>query len=589
MTSKRKFVKKAVSIGLSATLALSAVGFSALAETSDENVFPSPTETPVQVDTSVLTATSQRAASEIPLVFGVNVVAGTLFSGPIDMAGTDVNEATDPYLYNYNYLLATGDAPSDSDPEYYYYNDGSVVSALGSLYNGNGLYSSGGGNQVYFGGAGNVDAFFGFNSTVYAEIVSQGEDAVITDVQTGSATSRLYAWAEMGNSLSGYLTENKDKSVRYDDPYTIAVNLEQFSAGIPYYIAYLIDTGSLTKKTAAFVTAYDEDNEIFTCEDPAEQGDVRSDMFAEVNNFNFVDDNDYTAEELEDAGVSLVILSATGYSYTGGTTGQSDSLSNKKADVIDVLVSEYGSSGMPIVMSGTNYNVIIGNNGYNYSPITCMFMPYIQAYAYMDQLSSVNGYINPAAMVQYMVETFFHVKSDNSAAVAAYYIGDNWNSTGTNDNTPSTSGTYDTDKIESAIKLGIQYALYLNQSDTDSTHTLLAAERLSETAYKVLTDSTLYATETPSESTEKYYVSIDVNGTTEYISIDDIVSSCGSEIASYYGYTNASGEYGGTYNYGWDLQETLQYYADHINAHIWDPVTSQSGTYGYKLSALTIS
>lgn len=51
MTIKRHFVKKAISIGLSATLALSAVGFSALATTSYESVFPNPTDAPMD-DTS---------------------------------------------------------------------------------------------------------------------------------------------------------------------------------------------------------------------------------------------------------------------------------------------------------------------------------------------------------------------------------------------------------------------------------------------------------------------------------------------------------------------------------------------------------
>ncbi|MCD8370601.1 MAG: hypothetical protein LUC94_09830 [Clostridiales bacterium] len=573
MTIKRHFVKKAISIGLSATLALSAVGFSALA-TSDEDVFPSPTAA-TSVVSSVLTTTSQRAASEIPLVFGVNVVQGTLFNGPIDMAGTDVNEVVDPYLYNYNFVASGGIASP-------YYNDGSVVSDLGTQYNADGLYSSGGANQVYSGGVGYVDTFFGFNSNVFADLQDDEADGVIVDVQTGSTTSRLYSWAEMGAGLSGYLSSSK--TLRYGDAYTIGLNVEQFSAGIPYYIAYLIDSGTLTKKTAAFVTGYDSGT--YTCKDPSGMGDVRSDMFAEAGNFDFVSAGTYSATDLEDAGVSLVILSATGYSYIGGGNG-TDSLSSYKSTIVSELNTTYtaASKTVPIVMSGTNYNITIGNNGYNYSPITCMFLPYVQAYAYMDQLQSANSAINPLAMVEYMIDEFFHVNDSNVAAVADYYIGSKWDASVSGDKVPTNySTTYSKTAIESAIQTGIRYALGLSDS---STHTLVAAYRNNDTAYSILTNEDYYVESKPSDTT--YYISVEIDGTDEYILIDTVAAAYPT-LATYYGYTDSSNTtHDGTYNYGWDLQETLQYYADHMNAHVWDPVTSQSGTYGYNLSALTIS
>lgn len=582
MTSKRKFVKKAVSIGLSATLALSAVGFSALADTSKEDVFPSPA-TIKSVDSSILTATSQRAASEIPLVFGVNVVAGTLFNGPIDMAGTSVNETPDPYLWNYNYNNYDENEGTASPA----YNDGSVVASLGTLHNADGLYSSGGGNQVYFGGAGYVDTFFGFNSTVYAEIVKDGGSAVVTDVQTGSATSRLYAWTEMGKALSGYLTTNTDKSVRYGDPYTIAVNLEQFSAGIPYYISYLIDSNQISKKTAAFVTSATFDTEgvgTYTCENPSTHNDVRSDMFAEANNFNFVT-GEYTADQLSELKVNLVVLSATGYSYDGGSTGQSDTLSNKKESVVNDLTSVYGED-MPIVMSGTNYNITIGNNGYNYSPITCMFMPYIQVYAYMDELAALDeedkDEINPAAMVRFMIDNFFHVNDDGTstcdgAKVTEYYIGSNWVSVSEGvDQVPDVdSYVYDESTIKDAIITGVKYALSL---DGDNEHQLLGAYRTTDNAYIYLTDTAYATTSAPSGTTNYLTLAVkDSEGNTVsnlYINLDAIDSN----IANYY---NNENDNGGKFNWGYDLETTLQNYLDHMDDHVWVPHTDASGAYYY--------
>lgn len=562
MTSKRKFVKKAISVGLSATLALSAVGFSALAATSKDSVFPV-TKGAQPVDDTVLTTLSQRAASEIPLVFGINVVDGDLFSGYIDMGGSDVSENLDPYVYNYN-IGSSSDA---------------YLGTLGrtGLENADGLYNSGGANQVYDSSVSyGIDVIVGFNSDVFDSITDEEDYApVIIDVQTGSATSRLYAWAEMGYALSNYLSSSK--TVRYGEPYTTAVNLEQFSAGIPYYISYLIDSNQISKKTAAFVTQ-EVDGE-YTCTDPAGMGDVRSDMFAEAGNFNFIAEGTYTTAQLGAAGVDLVILSATGYSYTGGTTGVKDSLSNQKAEILEDLSGVYGNS-MPIVMSGDNYGVTIGNNGYNYSPITCMFLPYVQAYAYMDELSSVNSNINPEALVEYMIDEFFHVDDAYVASVADYYIGDNWTSAASNDTVPTCSttayGNSSKTAIESAIKVGIQYALYLQQNNTSSSHTLLAAKRTNDNAYVII--NTVTEDDAPDGTENEDYIVLTVDGDTKYLDLETVAND----------YPGIVEYYESDYNTGWNLKTTLQNYADHMYEHIWNPLTTLSGTYGYKLSALSL-
>lgn len=73
----RKHLKKAACVALAATMAVSVVSASAFAASSP---FPTPTTT-MTVDSDILTTVSQRAASEIPLVFGLNVRAGNLFTG----------------------------------------------------------------------------------------------------------------------------------------------------------------------------------------------------------------------------------------------------------------------------------------------------------------------------------------------------------------------------------------------------------------------------------------------------------------------------------------------------------------------------
>ncbi|MCD8017491.1 MAG: hypothetical protein LUE97_06830, partial [Oscillospiraceae bacterium] len=284
----KNHAKKAIGIVLAATMAFSVASASVLA-TSDATVFPVPTTT-MTVDDSIMTTMSQRAATEIPLVFGLNVVGGNMFTGTIDMGGTSVNTSPDPYVWNYN--LVTGDSTKATDAVsaggYYNYTLGSIGNT--GLVNADGLYSSGGGNQVYAGSTDatrayktyyyqdeeeildvgfavgeRTDVIVGFNSALLTQIDAvrtYGEEdgdssynPLIIDVQTGSATSRMYAWSEMGDAISTYISKTSGNATRYTDAATIAQSIEDFSAGIPYYIASLIASEKLTKKTMAYVTA----------------------------------------------------------------------------------------------------------------------------------------------------------------------------------------------------------------------------------------------------------------------------------------------------------------------------------------------
>lgn len=507
------------------------------------------------------------------------------------MGGTSVSTSPDPYVWNYNY-----DSSGSSTVTYQL--------ASGSISNANGLYNSGGGNQCYIADSVNygVNVLSGFNSTELSSMSSNYNPAII-DVQTGSVTSRLYAWSEMGYTLSAYLadTANEGSDTRYDDPYTTAINLEQFSAGIPYYIASLIadTTNGFDKKTAAYVSAITETSGTlcFTCVDPGTLGNVESDVFAEVGNFDFIvgdESETFTLEDLMDEGVDVIILGESGYSYTNDA-GEVDTGDYSKADVLaDLEELGYTASQVPLVMDSNIFGIKIGNNGFNYSPITPMFLPYIQAYAYMDELEAlaidgdeVAEAVNPTAMFQYMVETFFHVQADYADDVALYYIGTAWDSVGDYDQVPDIEDyTYDTESIEKAIKIGIQFALY---GDSDA-NTLLPAVRNTDTANTILSS---YLVDTKNDTDS--FITIATTSGDKYINLTTLsdVSSTYAAIVTYYTSSKSnpipSDTTGyGAYNYGYDLETLLQNYYDHMTEHVWAPLTNVVGTYGYGITASTV-
>ena len=298
-----KFPKKIVSLTVAAATAFSLCAAPAFAATSFTYTYP---EEPIEVnsttgsETRYLTTLAQRASSEIPLILGINIVAGNLLTsgtgkgsayGARDLGGTNVNENPDPYLWNFNYLYpeqvtAIADFDLSKLPrrenavdlpqsEYYeYLGDNNTA--------GNGLYWSGGANAVYtdpvdeLGGVGysaglRTDIMIGFNSELVDQIdtvrswksgdayYQEGDEnynPLIVDVQAGSVTSRMYTWEEMAKGINAYLKEHPDLTVRYGDPEVIAINLQEFSAGIPYYIAAKIADGTIEKTMChiAFLT-----------------------------------------------------------------------------------------------------------------------------------------------------------------------------------------------------------------------------------------------------------------------------------------------------------------------------------------------
>ena len=620
-----KLSKRILSLITAAGMTVSLCALPASAATSFQYTYPT---TPMEVEsttgtgTRYLTTLAQRASSEIPLILGLNVIGGNIFDGGRNLGGTNVSENPDPYLWNFNYLypgIKSMTDPAQSQKregaqdlpqnEYYQY--------LGNaLTNPNGLYQSGGANQVYanpvdeLGGVGyavgmRADVMIGFNSQLVDQIdlvrswkagdtyYKQGDEnysPLIVDVQTGSVTSRLYTWEDMAKGINAYLKEHTDLAVRYGDPEIIALDLEEFSAGIPYYIASKIADGTIAKKTAAYVSQID--GTTLTCVDPRSLGNVSADVYGEVNNFNFIK-GAYTLDKIMSQGADVIILGASGYGYSGSGISSTGATANasKQQILSDLAKLGISSADMPVIMDSSTINVTLGNNGYNYAPTTPLFVPYVQAYAYMEELANVDGgVVNPAAMVQFMVDEFGHVTDSTAQDVALYYIGSNWDAVDEEyDKVPDIANyKYDKDAIISAIQTGIRYAT--GGQAAANNNTLIGAYRQTDTAYTLLTEN---ATTAQPEAGHDF-ITINENGVTKYLDLTVITGTNGADPAASTGdFTNVRTNYQaivdyyntGTYGYGDDLKTTLQSYADKMYDHVWSPDTSYPGTYGYGIAA----
>lgn len=593
-------LKRTLSVALALCMLLGMLVISSSAATDFS--FTMPTE-PLAVETTdgqrVLTTLTQRAGSEIPLIFGINVVAGNGFSGLKEMAGTDVNENPDPYMWNYNYLANVAGAEL---PEGTYYVD---VGGTGQSGGNGGLYNSGGANQVYsgvideLGGVGyavgyRADVLFGMEADIFDQIeyvntvLEEDYNPLFTDVQTGTVSSRTYAWTEMGKAISAYLEANPGLTTRYDDPYAIGINVEEFSAGIPYYIASLIADGTIEKKTMAYVTSYNDNT--FTCEDPTVSGGYgagRSDslfpgVYAQAGNFDYVTGR-YTLDQLIAEGVDIIV--------SGG-----ENVFAKSTIIALYDDSDIAASDAPMVMGKEIFSIQMGQNGWNYAPTTPLQIPAIQAYAYLDELAEVNEAINPAALFEFAIDEFMHVTDEASKEVALSYIGTNWDSvSATYDSiVPDTTDfTYDKEAIIAAIRTGIDYAL--SGDAAANGNLMLSAYRTSDSAYIILT--TLLTTEKPSG--DNYITLVDTNGAlgTAGVGVYDTdttgqtfyldTANCSYETTDRNGTVtvdcSAIVDYYNTNGYGDDFQTTMQNYLTHMANHVWDPseLLSVEGTYGY--------
>ncbi|MCD7786652.1 MAG: dockerin type I repeat-containing protein [Oscillospiraceae bacterium] len=571
--------------------------------------------------TRYLTTTAQRASSEVPLILGVNTIAGNLFNGAIVMAGTDINDNPDPYIWNYNYwypgtTLSGSVSTTIREGSAADYDENTVYQhGIGTGGTSDGVYSTLSGNAavptsantvseeyggVSYGVYRMIDFYIGFSSSVLeqldfvknemdttSEYYQEGYadyDPMFADMSAGTVTSRAYTWTVVGEAMSEYLENHPELSARYGDPKALCYNLQEFAFGVPYYIDSLLDTGALTKLTGACISTTSDDGLTFTLIDPADAGDVRGDAYAVGNTVNWLVGT-YTMEDILDAGAGVIVIYSAGYGYTsssgtgntgggggGGGGGNAGSTSSTLTrEYLEGLMEDVGCAyeDAPVIINAANESVTAGSNGYNFAPTTALYVPYIVAYMYMEQLSAlaeagddVAAAINPTAMFEYACDEFFHIKDDAADAIAIYWIADNWDSTDSAlDKVPDTTDyVYNKDAVVTAIQTGIQYALdnvdndsiYLNGAYYESEIGYILAHMVTDNGYSSFAD--VLAAES------------------DYTDLNEVDATA---LLAYYGEDG--------------LVEMVDNYAAHMDRHAWQPDTTVEGTYAYGMSASEVS
>lgn len=232
----------------------------------------------------------------------------------------------------------------------------------------------------------------------------------------------------------------------------------------------------------------------------------------------------------------------------------------------------------PVVIDAANESVTAGTNGYNYAPTTPLYVPYITAYMYMEQLADlaakgdkIAAAINPTAMFEYACDEFFHIKDDSAYTITQYWIGTKWDKTDSDlDKVPAVASgdfVYDKDATVKAIQTGIQFAL--DHQDDESIY-LNGAYRVNDTAYtlaQMVVESGVSSFGDILRAANGDYSAItyDYENNQEHTTLDV------SALVSYYGIDG--------------LAELVDDYVAHMNRHPWNPDTSVVGTYGYGLKA----
>lgn len=235
----------------------------------------------------------------------------------------------------------------------------------------------------------------------------------------------------------------------------------------------------------------------------------------------------------------------------------------------------YTAQNAPIVIDASNEQVTV-MNGYNFAPITPLFVPYITAYMYLNQLEElaasgdkVAAAVNPTALWQYVFSKFFHITEESAYDIAIYYINQKkaWEPTDSDlDKVPVVAQgefVYDTDLIESAIRTGIQFAL---DNQDDESLWLTGAYKATEPAYAF------------AQQCKK----------AGYSSFKDyLLSFNGDYTALNYTAENADREFKALVDgFGIDrLSALMDDYIEHMDSHAWNPDTTIPGTYGYGLGS----
>ena len=258
----------------------------------------------------------------------------------------------------------------------------------------------------------------------------------------------MYELAEAGDKVVA--DSNGTKKLRYGSALDIAKNFERYIVGTQGYILKAINAGTVSKKTVAAVSSYDETSKTFTLlKSGVAEGTASSNKLLEAceqvsdNLIDKLGKETATAEELAQADAIVI---------GGQSGGAGEALTDPNAIVAKMdasLVAKTYYVDSSKANPGSMYGVVM-NSVEN-----------------TQNIGRVLGFVYPEVVDQddwmcYYYDKFYHIKSDKLAEVidnamdgvrnydatdAANYM--NW--------TEADAATYDADAVQAKIQEGVSY------------------------------------------------------------------------------------------------------------------------------------
>ncbi len=451
-----------------------------------------------------------RASIPIAALLGADLVAGGNITWQtqdadgntvgLNLMGSDVNVNPDTYVSNFLYVSKffnyknqvrtfawlKSDGSEATNEEVY-----SVLPQTEFMYpiltydaNTHNMYAAWGGNDsdtgalAELGGVSKTlymrpDLIIGNDGTSYAEQISlinsfkegdeyyqQGDEnysPTFVELGVGTLDQKIEGVKTVAASLNS-VTEKSGGSLttRYGDPEEIANDYEKAIYGIYYYVMSNLKEygGTIEKKNVAYVSGYNADDKTYTVATTFNP-DVQL-MGTHTTNKVAGKVTSEGSGEGETVEFKLTASDLTAFDYI-----RTANLSTKKQMFADFEQLGLTKAQVPDVEEKTIIGVCNTATAWACNVITQEF-PITQIYAYRDELAKINPAVNPAAMVSYIAENWYHISTEGNTLqnVTAKMLDNYWNSVSDLD-TPAdkTNYVYNKEELEKCMEQGIAFAL----------------------------------------------------------------------------------------------------------------------------------
>lgn len=425
-------------------------------------------------DDNVLKVAAYRAAQVSVEILGADLVATLNMGGQssttsasanaaMGIFGSDINESPDPYMYNFFYNYANY-GMSDVEGSW----TATPFTIAGDIIYGLGQGSPAGDNDttaitINLGGVTKTTttAFFqeadiivgSGDSTAFADVLAAYQQTYNQDYNptfvsyqgsVGTLISQCENLIEMAKTHEAIMAETA-KTTRYESkPLEIATDYDKYVRGIYYYVLSEIADGNLTKQVVAMSPTYDSDSGVWTLSNKTDRpaqycADISTDMYTMLGG-NGTDDITITSAELAQ-------YADVAYSTNVDVRGILSQAGVSSTNMPRVFTT------LPACIYGMTMNT--HENG--------MGIAYMASYLYYDQ----DADLNPANMIAYFVQNFYHV-TDNNAIKSV--VAEMLQSATVPDGVSASLSGYNKTDVESLIIKGIEYAAEIGADwDPDMT------------------------------------------------------------------------------------------------------------------------